>query len=274
MDNDQKKMDDLLRILDELLEYPIETSDDITDAELEHYYNEFCTIYCHHFRHWYSLLSGYLEEKTPDVYSYLSNGIRLISDYGKTHHSQKDEVNAGIDKLLDHVDLESIRNDRMQAVQCITTETRNLYAKTAQQTKEAQEKASEVKKSVEHFHEQSISILGIFSAVVLAFMGGISFSSSVLENFAAVSMFRLIITIVLLGFVIFNALFILLRFVLYIVHIDFPGQKTSFHIKALNIALAVILGITILAYSFGAGNILESWGAAPITTSSSTTVSP
>lgn len=51
MDNDQKKMDDLLRILDELLEYPIETSDDITDAELEHYYNEFCTIYCHHFRH-------------------------------------------------------------------------------------------------------------------------------------------------------------------------------------------------------------------------------
>lgn len=170
MDNDQKKMDDLLRILDELLEYPIETSDDITDAELEHYYNEFCSIYCHHFRHWYSLLSGYLEEKTPDVYSYLSNGIRLISDYGKTHHSQKDEVNAGIDKLLDHVDLESIRNDRMQAVQCITTETRNLYAKTAQQTKEAQEKASEVKKSVEHFHEQSISILGIFSAVVLAFM--------------------------------------------------------------------------------------------------------
>lgn len=178
MDNDQKKMDDLLRILDELLEYPIETSDDITDAELEHYYNEFCTIYCHHFRHWYSLLSGYLEEKTPDVYSYLSNGIRLISDYGKTHHSQKDEVNAGIDKLLDHVDLESIRNDRMQAVQCITTETRNLYAKTAQQTKEAQEKASEVKKSVEHFHEQSISILGIFSAVVLAFMGGISFPAA------------------------------------------------------------------------------------------------
>lgn len=87
-------------------------------------------------------------KKTPDVYSYLSNGIRLISDYGKTHHSQKDEVNAGIDKLLDHVDLESIRNDRMQAVQCITTETRNLYAKTAQQTKEAQEKASEVKKAL------------------------------------------------------------------------------------------------------------------------------
>ena len=224
MDKDQEKMNALFRLLDELLEYPIETSDDISDTELETYFQKFSQIYCNKFRHWYSLISDYLGKRTPDVYSTLDNGLRLIADYGKRIHPKSDEVNAGIDKLLDHVDLESVRIDRMEAVRCFTDETKNLYAATVQSSKEAQDKAKEVQKNVDHYHEQSISILGIFSAVVLAFMGGLSFSSSVLENFASVSMFRLIITIVLLGFVVFNALFILLRFVLHIVYSD-PTKK-------------------------------------------------
>lgn len=158
----------------------------------------------------------------------------------------------------------------MEAVRCFTDETKNLYAATVQSSSDAQNKAMEVQKNVEHYHEQSISILGIFSAVVLAFMGGISFSSSVLANFASVSMFRLIITIVLLGFVVFNALFILLRFVLHIVYSDPTKKKTSRGMIALNIALAVILVGTIGAYIFGAGTTIESWGATPEKTSTST----
>lgn len=38
MDKEQEKMDALFQLLDELLEYPIETSDDISDAELETYF--------------------------------------------------------------------------------------------------------------------------------------------------------------------------------------------------------------------------------------------
>ena len=250
MDKEQEKMDALFQLLDELLEYPIETSDDISDAELETYFKKFSRIYCNKFRHWYSLISDYLGKRTPDVYSTLDNGLRLIADYGKRVHPKSDEVNAGIDKLLD--------------------ETKNLYAATVQSSSDAQNKAMEVQKNVEHYHEQSVSILGIFSAVVLAFMGGISFSSSVLANFASVSMFRLIITIVLLGFVVFNALFILLRFVLHIVYSDPTKKKTSRGMIALNIALAVILVGTIGAYIFGAGTTIESWGATPEKTSTST----
>nr|DAP53455.1 MAG TPA: hypothetical protein [Caudoviricetes sp.] len=270
MDKDQEKMNALFRLLDELLEYPIETSDDISDTELETYFQKFSQIYCNKFRHWYSLISDYLGKRTPDVYSTLDNGLRLIADYGKRIHPKSDEVNAGIDKLLDHVDLESVRIDRMEAVRCFTDETKNLYAATVQSSKEAQDKAKEVQKNVDHYHEQSISILGIFSAVVLAFMGGLSFSSSVLENFASVSMFRLIITIVLLGFVVFNALFILLRFVLHIVYSDPTKKKTSRGMIALNIALTAILAGTIGAYIFGAGPTIESWGATPEKTSTST----
>lgn len=63
-------------------------------------------------------------KRTPDVYSTLDNGLRLIADYGKRVHPKSDEVNAGIDKLLDHVDLESVRIDRMEAVRCFTDETK------------------------------------------------------------------------------------------------------------------------------------------------------
>ena len=119
MDKEQEKMDALFQLLDELLEYPIETSDDISDAELETYFKKFSRIYCNKFRHWYSLISDYLGKRTPDVYSTLDNGLRLIADYGKRVHPKSDEVNAGIDKLLDHVDLESVRIDRMEAVRCL-----------------------------------------------------------------------------------------------------------------------------------------------------------
>lgn len=262
MDNDQKKMDALLHLLDELLESPIETDDDITRTELESYYQRFSKIYNNKFRHWYSLLSDYLGKKTPDVYSTLSNGLRLVGDYGKKAHPRSDEVNTGIDKLLDHVDLESLRIDRMQAVRCFTDETKNLYTETVQYSKAAQEKAAEVQKNLEHYHEQSISILGIFSAVALAFMGGLSFSSGVLENFANVSMFRLIVTIVLLGFVVFNTIYILLCFIRQIVYRDPIKKKIPRGIIALNLTLGAILAGTIAVYAFGGGNTLETWGTA------------
>ena len=74
----------------------------------------------------------------------------------------------------------------------------------------------------------------------------------------------------LLGFVVFNALFILLRFVLHIVYSDPTKKKTSRGMIALNIALAVILVGTIGAYIFGAGTTIESRGATPEKTSTST----
>lgn len=269
MDNDQEKMDALLHLLEELLKYPIETDDDINQTDLEKYYRCFSEIYSDRFRHWYSQLSGYLGRKTPDVYSTLSNGLRLIANYGKKVHPKSDEVNAGIDKLLDHVDLESVRIDRMEAVRCFTDETKNLYTETVQCSEDAKKKAAEVQQNVEHYHEQSISILGIFSAVVFAFMGGLSFSSGVLENFATVSMFRLIITIVLLGFIVFNAIYILLRFILHIIYSNPTKKKCPGGVIALNIALAIILIGTILSYAFGAGNTIERWGSVPESESSS-----
>lgn len=266
MDDSQEKMNRLYQVMNEILASPIETPEDITQEELEKFYSEFQYIYSNHFRHWYSQVSGYLGKKTPDVYSTLDSGLRLISEYGKTNHADSDEVNEGIDKLLDHICLESVRNDRMEAVKCITGETKKFYNDILSLSTNIQKEAQKAHKDIEHYHEQSIAILGIFAAVVLAFMGGISFTGGVLENFGTVSFFRLVITIALLGFVVINTLFVLLEFVLQIVyrgHKGTHGINFLRWIAVLNIILAVIVILTIGVYFVGWGSLLESWAAAP-----------
>lgn len=273
MDNNQ--MDNLLDVLTRLSEVPIETEEDFPVSDREEYYQEFKKIYKNGFRHWYSLISDFLEKQTPDIYSTLENALSWISEYGKKNFPACDETNSGIDKLLDHIELESRRIDRMKAVRETSVTTNELYIKTVEVATKAQDSANDATEKIAHFHEQSVEILSIFSAVVLAFMGGISFSNAILQNFQNGSMFRLIVTIVLLGFIVCNALFILLRCILYIIYKDKSGKHFLVGwMKALNIAFAAILAITILLYSLGIGNTIEEWGQTkPQNTSESAEVS-
>ncbi len=59
----------------------------------------------------------------------------------------------------------------------------------------------------------SITTLTIFSAVVLAFSGGITFEAGMLQGMAAASPYRLVFTIALTGFILFNTIFALLYMV-------------------------------------------------------------
>lgn len=272
MDNSQ--MDNLLDVLKRLSEAPIETEEDFPTSDRERYYQEFKNIYRKGFRHWYSLISDFLEKQTPDIYSTLENALGWISEYGKENYPDLDETNSGIDKLLDHIELESRRIDRMKAVRETSVITNELYSKTVEVANKAQESANDATEKITHFHEQSVEILSIFSAVVLAFMGGISFSNAILQNFQNGSMFRLIVTIVLLGFIVCNALFVLLRCILYIIYKEKSGKNFLVGwMKALNIAFAAILIITIILYSFGAGSVIEDWGRTEQNTAESAEIS-
>lgn len=263
----ESKMDRLIEVLTSLSSVPIETEEDFPEAEREKYYSQFSDIYKNNFRHWYSVISTFLENQTPDVYSTLENALTWISDYGKNNKPHEDEINLGIDKLLDHIELESRRIDRMKAVKVASTLTESLYNKTLESAKKAKEQSESAEKNLAHYHEQSIAILGIFSAVVLAFMGGISFSSAVLQNIQSISMFRLIVALVLLGFVVCNTIFILLRCILHIVCKDNKSKSFVGGMVFVNITLVMVLLITILTYGFGGGTVIDRWGATPSSSS-------
>ncbi len=66
---------------------------------------------------------------------------------------------------------------------------------------------------IKGIEKEHISILGIFAAIVLAFVGGITFSSSVLQNIEKASIFRILIIVDFLAFVLINVIYILIRFI-------------------------------------------------------------
>lgn len=71
----------------------------------------------------------------------------------------------------------------------------------------------EIKEETKKAEKNYITILGIFSSIVLTFVGGLTFSTSVLENINAISIYRLLLIIGLLAFVLVNVIYLLVRFI-------------------------------------------------------------
>lgn len=76
---------------------------------------------------------------------------------------------------------------------------------------ETEEKIDSIRNEIQ---SSTVTILGIFAAIVLAFSGVFSFSSSIMQNMGSVSIYRLIGVSVILGLVSFNLIFCLIKFLL------------------------------------------------------------
>jgi len=145
------------------------------------------------FRHYYSEIFAILSQVDSDPelgdldtlaqnLAEIKNGYRPMNKKNE-YCSEFIDIHQNINKLFDHVNLDIARIQYMKKIE--------------RQTMEAKEKLSHVldsaeslKQNVESMQKEYISILGIFSSIVLAFIGGISFSASVLENIAKASIYR------------------------------------------------------------------------------------
>lgn len=77
----------------------------------------------------------------------------------------------------------------------------------------SQSKLERVEKKIKSSQKEYIAILGIFAAIILAFTGGIMFSTSVLENMHKSSIYRVVLVILLIGFTLVNVLYLLFMFI-------------------------------------------------------------
>ena len=80
-------------------------------------------------------------------------------------------------------------------------------------TTEAKKQLDKIDDKLENNKISSITTLTIFSAVVLAFSGGITFEAGIFKGMAETSAYRLVFTIALTGFILFNTIFALLYLV-------------------------------------------------------------
>lgn len=124
-------------------------------------------------------------------------------------------------KLEDHIRLEILRAQHLKDTQNdnagrLINRMNRLSIESTKYTdmfKEINKKYEAQRKSIDGLNSEIISIIGIFSAIVITFFGGINFIESVLNTIDKVSKYRLVFAILITGFVMFNTIFMLLNFI-------------------------------------------------------------
>lgn len=195
--------------------------EDALKSEEDHakFVKEFKTLYLddsgeEKFRHYYSdvyaILNeiGYLsdtgvsKEALGQNIQNLKNYVCSLEEQGAEYVKLSDKIN----KLYDHISLDiarmnfSIREIKERAAKADVVEVTKRINSLNKMVSENEDK-------IRNQQREAIAILGIFAAVVLAFTGGIAFSSSVLENINAVSPYRIILIALIIGLVLINAIF-------------------------------------------------------------------
>lgn len=126
-------------------------------------------------------------------YNLLVNKIKAIKSFGNSNTSQG---NVNNEKL-------EILNERINQVEKEQTQSKTTVL-------DAASKISNIDEKLEKNSMSSITTLTIFSAVILAFTGSITFTSGVFSGMSNVSAYRIVFITSLIGMVIFNLIFMLL----------------------------------------------------------------
>ena len=151
----------------------------------------------------------------------------------------EDDIRKIVIRLWDHFNLACIQADNANHVLALGVES----------TKE--ELYNELSGKFSTIEREYITILGIFAAVILAFVGGITFSSSVLQHIDNVSIYRLVFVILLLGFVLTNTINLLLR---YIFKLNFV-KKEKIRIWPFNLIVVILMLLTIVSWATNMKNL-------------------
>lgn len=240
--NEQEKRDALNEVLIDLSK----SQDILKDArDRVSFFMRFEDIYYNYnskenFRHYYSdifstltLIDGDSSIGSLDI---LAQNIQTIKDGYIPKNTDENgnivDISKEIVKLYDHTNLDIAR---INYTKTMTNETMSELAKNKllvvsleQKVRESEEALKEISNKTiddlkqlsgkvqerqEDMQKEYITILGIFASIVLAFTGGIVFSSSVLENIDKPSIYRISLMAFIIGLVFFNLIWILIDFI-------------------------------------------------------------
>ena len=164
--------------------------------------------------------------------------VKALFDYARSKYncdniSKDDEdcINI-ITKIFDHINLYKVQKRRLEI------QSDSIKSEVTKAVKE--QAIKDIKTGIER---EYITILSIFSAFILAFVGSLAYSNSALANIDKVSLQKLLLICDIIGFFIYNIISTLIWLVLKINGI----KKSSFYnlFKDIN-AVIIIIGIATL----------------------------
>lgn len=155
------------------------------------------SLYNEGFRHLYSEIFATItridntEGKSLDI---LAENMKSIYDESKNNSNLSEACRSKLMKLYDHINLDIARISYTKKI------SDDINAKNTMTNAELKQ----IKAQAGKMQKEYITILGIFSSIVLTFVAGIVFSSSVLSNIDKASIYRLVFIMLLIGLVLFN----------------------------------------------------------------------
>lgn len=202
-------MDENQEQLNEILWELSAENQKVNANNIDKYISRFRSIYQGDFRHLYSDFFNLITRiASTETYSLeqLAENIRILHSSIQANINESDDFKRKITKLYDHLNLDI---SRIRYTQRVTEQWSNeVYEKNENLSSKLQELATKA----ESVQKDNVTILGIFSSIVITFVAGMMFSGSVLNNIDKVSIYRLTFVVIVLAFILFNLLQLLLNF--------------------------------------------------------------
>lgn len=190
---------------------------------------------------------------------------RLADNMGKVLTSMledrpRSEQADSVRKLCDHIELEKTRLLHYTEQMKMMCSFEERSTQLDEQIKEQQEKTeSEIKRleddSLKRIEEEkreaqreNVSVLGVFTGIVVAFVAGLTFSSSILQSIDRASIYRLCAMATVIGVFLFDTIAILLSFLGKVTRVECPDLAKI--VKIANFIALVFLAAAVFARFF------------------------
>lgn len=164
-------------------------------------------IYEGEYRHKYSKITTIILNSTRDkeqAFMTLAQNIRTLKEI--QDNKEVESIKPKLEKLYDHMNLECIRlqdfDEKMSRVKDVSIKLEDDLNKNYKKLSEELNKQQ----------TQYITILGIFASIVLTFVGGLAFSTSVLSNIDKANAYRLVFVMAFMALFFGNILYLLFSF--------------------------------------------------------------
>lgn len=252
-----------------------------------------CHFYEEHQRHSYSEITKYITSLDGGL-EYMERIIPILEQAKTAMAAQRPEIGQRIEKLIDHIQLETVRmryinrltndtfmqkylemsNQQIEGIETLENKLRENTEDLDKRTKELQQEIAENEKiradleetmsmakmaanKVKKAESHSITILGIFASITLAFIGGLTFSTSVLQNISNASIYKILLVSCGIAAVIINIIYLLLRFIKEINSLSGEQERYPLYLKRVMVIITVIVLLDITAWFFDFKHIAE-----------------
>ena len=219
------------------------------ECPYRHLYSNVCAVMYEHL----NTNPDKLDDGVPYPARNLASNMELI--YRSIEVTDRPEsVKRSVYKLYDHIELENTRMKYMaqqnkaqiEGVEKLHKEVEDVGAK-------AEAMWENMANMQDDLQRNYVTILGIFAAIVIAFAAGSTFSSSVIQSMASVSIYRLTFVMMVLGLFLFDLVMALFFFICRVSRFK-EGAHLPMLVKLVNgIAVVAVIVVVILRWNHALG---------------------